>query len=163
MKKKVICMLMLCCMLFYNNMIKISASNDRMRVYSKDDIETIQSNNTMPHIPLDSVQPRMIITVSVGVGLEIEGNKAICDAIVLGVSTEVKEIKIIMHLQKQRSDGSYYDITKWETTKSGIVHSIEKQYPLVSRGIYRVQADAYVYDFDNNCELNFFYSYDEYY
>lgn len=163
MKKRVICILMLCCILFYNNMIEASASNDKMRVYSKDDIGFVQSNNTMPYISLNSVQPRMIITVSVGVGLEIEGNKAICDAVVVGVSTKVKKIKIVMHLQGQRSDGSYYDIVKWETTNEDIIHSIERQYPLSSRGIYRVQADAYVYDFDNNCELNFFYSYDEQY
>lgn len=35
MKKRIICILMLCFILCYNNFIKVNASNDKVRVYSK--------------------------------------------------------------------------------------------------------------------------------
>lgn len=161
MKKRIICILILCCVLCYNDFIKVNAYNGNVRVYSKEDTVNIQDNNVMPYISLESVQPKMIITQSVRVGLSIEGNEAICSTIVVGVTSEVKQIKVIMHLQERRTDGNYYDIAKWETSREGVGLATEKYYPLSSRGVYRVQADAYVYDYYNNCELNFFYSYDK--
>lgn len=162
MKKRIIFMLLLCCILCYSSMVKANASGEGVRVYTQEDLKNSQSS-TMPYVSLDSVQPRMIITISAAPGLSIKGHIATCSAVVVGVPDKVKKIKIIIHLQQQDSQGNYFDIAKWEETNEGTVHGIEKYYPLSSRGIYRVQADAYVYDFDNNCELNFFYSYDEHY
>lgn len=163
MKKRIICMLMVCCILCYSNIIKINASEADVRVYTRDNVNSIQGNDTMPYISLDSVQPRMIITISVVPGLSVKGNMATCSTVVLGVPDKVERIKIIMHLQRADSYDNYYDIVKWETTREGNINDIEKTYPLSSRGIYRVQADTYVYDNDNNCELNFFYSYEKSY
>lgn len=161
MKKRIIYIVLLCCILCYNNMIKINASGDGVRVYTKEELENTQNNDGMPYVSLNSVQPRMIITVSAAPGLSIKGNVATCSAVVVGLPDKVKKIKIVIHLQQQDSYGNYFDIAKWETTNEGTVHGIEKYHPLSSRGIYRVQADAYVYDHYNNCELNFFYSYEE--
>lgn len=161
MKKRIIAMVLLCCILSYSNVIKINASENGVRVYTKEDLENAQSNGTVPYVSLDGVQPRMIITASISPGLSIKGNTATCSAVVVGLPDKVKRIKIVIHLQQQDSRGNYYDLAKWETTDEGSVNGITKYYPLSSRGIYRVQADAYVYDFDNNCELNFVYSYDE--
>lgn len=160
MKKRIICILMLCFILCYNNFIKVNASNDKVRVYSKEDTMDVQNNTAIPYISLESVQPRMIITQTVAVGLSIEGNQAICSTTVVGVTSEVKRVKIVMHLQERKTNGDYYDIAKWESSRDGVGLSIEKYYPLSSRGTYRVQADAYVYDYYNNCELNFFWSYE---
>lgn len=163
MKKRIIFMLVFCCILFCSNLVGINASNNKMRVYHKEDMMNVQDNDMVPYVSLESVQPRMIITQTAGIELNIEGNQAGCTATVVGVSSEVKRVKVIMHLQKQDNKGNFYDIAKWEIEREGTGLSAERYYPLSSRGIYRAQADAYVYDFDNNCELNFFYSYEEYY
>lgn len=163
MKKKFVCILILCCILCCGNWTKAMASNDSMRVYSKEDTVNIQDSDIIPYISLDSVQPRMIITQSVIVGLEIERNQAICTTTIIGVTSQVKKIKAIMHLQERGTDGEFRDLAKWEATRDGVGLSTEKYYPLSSRGIYRLQVDAYVYDYYNNCELNFFWSYERQY
>lgn len=161
MKKRIICMLVLCCILFCNSVTKINASNNKMRVYHKEDMTNFQDSDVIPYVSLEGVQPRMIITQTAGIELDIEGNQAGCTVTVVGVSSEVRNVKVIMHLQKQDNQGNFYDIAKWQIERDGIGLSAERYYPLSSRGIYRAQADVYVYDHYNNCELNFFYSYEE--